>query len=340
MYIIKQYNKILVLASIITIALFLFTLIVLSIYKNIVSTKIIISAPKAYLSLPVYVAKEEDLFLKNGINAQIDSSRFTGQESFESLINGKSDLALGSTPTFITSHPVKNNLVILANIAIADKHLGIIVDKTYIKTPSDLEGRTICVNKGTSAEYFLDLWLEKKSLNTSKIEIIYAQKDECYKGFMDGTYKASVLYNQFLTSIALERREDVQIYYEDNLYYNHYVLAGKRDYIQNNPEIIKNVLQSLIDTEYFISNNLDETNKIAVESLALKEEVLKGLQKSFYKFSISLSDELGHSIVKESKFMHSLDKNVCDKIIVEDLKNIIYVKPLQEIKPENVNISI
>ena len=112
-------------------------------------------------------------------------------------------------------------------------------------------------------------------------------------------------------------------------------LVAMNDYIENNPELIRNVIKALVKAEEFASNNRGESIDIIASRLETDREDIDKLWDG-YRFKISLSQSL--IITLEDVARWSMRNNFTDKTEVPNYLDYIYYDVLEEVKPEAVRI--
>jgi len=107
------------------------------------------------------------------------------------------------------------------------------------------------------------------------------------------------------------------------------------DYIENNPELIRNVIKALAKAEEFANNNREESIDIIASRLETNREDIDKLWDD-YEFKLSLSQSL--IITLEDMARWSIQENLTDKTEVPNYLDYIYVDALEKVKPEAVTI--
>jgi len=112
-------------------------------------------------------------------------------------------------------------------------------------------------------------------------------------------------------------------------------LIAMNDYIENNPELIRNVIKALVKAEEFASNNQGESIDIIASRLETDREDIDKLWDD-YRFKISLRQSL--IVTLEDVARWSMQNNFTDKTEVPNYLDYIYMDALEEVKPEAIGI--
>jgi sulfonate transport system substrate-binding protein len=121
---------------------------------------------------PVIVAVEEGYYKDEGLD--IEPLVVTGGiESAEALISGQADLAvMGDAPTCIVMSRAKDARLVACQALGERMHRLVVRDDSGIAEPTDLEGKRIAVQLGSSTHGGLMEYLDANGVDASKVELV------------------------------------------------------------------------------------------------------------------------------------------------------------------------
>ena len=249
----------------------------------------------AYTTIPqagiVQIALARGFFKNEGLNVIPQTFAF-GKPALESVIDGESDLATVAETPFIYALLGGANLSISAVIETTDKTTALVVNKTAgIEKAEDLAGKTIGVTKGTSGEYFLDVFLIARGLDTDKITIVDMLPENMLAAIKAGNIDAAAVWNPVLLGISEELGADGTVFYGDDVYTEHFCLAGMQDFARENPDAMRSFMKALIRAEVFLRENKEDALKIIAEYSQTDEADLVSIL-ALLRFRVSLDQTL------------------------------------------------
>lgn len=167
------------------------------------------------------------------------------------------------------------NLVYVANQPAAPLAEALIVPKdSPIQTVQDLKGKRIALNKGSNVHYLLVKLLEANKLSLDDIEVIYLPPADGRAAFEKGAVDAWVIWDPFFA--AAEQQIGARVIATgQNLVSNHQFYLADRQFAENNPELLKTVINELNTTTQWVSKHQDEAAKLLEKPTGLDFDILK-----------------------------------------------------------------
>src|SRR5207245_7093002 len=124
-----------------------------------------ISAPFA----PFVIAVEKGFMEKRGVPAEYKMFE-SGAPAFEAMVAGSLDAGMVSEFIFVPARAKGAQISLVSLFTVTGKDLGAVVSKN-IKSPKDLEGKTVGTALRTSAEYFMYKYFEKLGGDIGKVAV-------------------------------------------------------------------------------------------------------------------------------------------------------------------------
>ena len=202
----------------------------------------------------------ESITVKSGINAA------------EAINLGDADMAaMGDGPTIILLSKNKNTSIV-TRYAKGEKIHRLIADKA-IKSSSDLKGKKIGIQIGSSTHAALYAWLANNNLASGDVELVP----------MNPSNMPEAMKSKQLDAIAGSEPWglNVEKLCQDNVHElanlsnpeNHspHILVAKNKVLSSQKETVKKVVEGLKKVNEFIKKNPEEATKIAAKYIGLQE---------------------------------------------------------------------
>jgi len=239
---------------------------------------------------PAVAAVQEGIFDEavDGV-ATIEYSTFdTGTEAGEAL------LADGIDASFIGPNPAINAFAQTNGEAVrivsgTTSGGAALVVSPDITSPADLEGRTIATpSLGNTQDVAARSWLAEQGYETDEagggdVAIVNLDNSDTLAAFQDGSIDGGWVPEPWATRLVQEGGGEVLVdeadLWRDGEFVTTHLLV-RTDYLEENPEVIRGLLEGLVDAEEFVNADLATAQASvnagieAVTGEALPEEVI------------------------------------------------------------------
>ncbi|PKL08047.1 MAG: hypothetical protein CVV51_10975 [Spirochaetae bacterium HGW-Spirochaetae-7] len=283
----------------------------------------------------VHIALEKGYFADEGL--AIDARAFLfGKLAMDSMLEGESDLATCAAIPLVLALVDGKDIGIAATIVSTDRTTALVADRAAgVQKPSDLAGKTIGVPFGTAAEYFLQLLLEARGLDRKAVRIVDMKPDDMLPALKAGTVSAVSIWIPYLSSIELALAERSLVMYGNDLFTQHFIIAGNIGFMRARPAAMRALMRSLLKAEAFISDHPDEAVAIIARYTKADEAVVRSAM-DLYRFKVSLDEALLLVLEDETRWAMSLPAATARKI--PDIRDTIYADALQSVAPDRVRL--
>jgi len=293
----------------------------------------------AYAAIPqaglVQVALAKGFFKDEGLDVIPQSFAF-GKPALESVTAGYADLSTVAETPFIYALLDRGELCISAVIESSDRTTALVVNKAAgIGNEDDLVGKRIAVTKGTAGEYFLEIFLMARGLEKSEIRIIDMLPEAMLAGIMLGTIDAAAVWNPILLGISEALAADGSIFYGDDVYTEHFCIAGKQEFTRENPEAMRSFMRALIRAESYLRESPDKALAIIGEYSHTDKSSL-GSILSLLRFRVSLDQTL--PLLLEDEMRWAMKDGYGQARYMRDYTEYIEAEPLSAVAPERVRL--
>ena len=283
----------------------------------------------------IYVAFEKGFLDREGLDVTLVMYPH-GKASLKAIVEGKVDMGTSSETPFMHAVLGGDKLYVFATLMTGEKHLGIVARKDRgIFAPKDLIGKSIGVTIGSNGEYFLDTVLLLHQIPWNQIIPVDLKPIQMYESLINAEVDAIATWNPQMTKARKELGDQGSTFYADGLYSPYFLITGRQDFINANPDIAEMVVKSLVTASEFIRVNRAESGKIVAKYLKMDSSLLDDLTAT-YNFRISLDQAFLKTLENQAKW--AINNKLTDQTRVPDYLDYIYIDALTSVKPEGVTI--
>ncbi len=282
----------------------------------------------------IYIAHEQNFFKANGLDITIKDYE-TGLATTDALNKGEVEVAACAEFIIVGKACQKEKILNIATIA---KNLNeLIIGRTDrgIKTFADLRRKKVGVTRKTVAEFYLGRFLELNGMSITEVILVDLLPSQLREALAHGDVDVVIAWQPWASQIEKQVPSDKVVWPAQSnqlLYWN---LIGRDTWVVNHPELIKRLLNSLIQAEGYLAGHADEARAIVQKRLKYDDPYMAKIW-SQQQSSVTLDLSLIAAMEDEARWM--IKNNLTRERTVPDFTNYIYVDGLKEIKPEAVSI--
>jgi NitT/TauT family transport system substrate-binding protein len=223
--------------------------------------------------LPLWVAKDKQLFDKHGVDVELTYIRGV---AIEALLAGEVQFVRASPPSVVRSTMRGADLAIIANTV--NVAVFSMMTKTEIKRPEDLRGKKIGVtNLGDSPDLVLSLLLERWALQRNKDVTVLGIRGgmpellaAVAKGFVDGGM-ISAPNNLRGKKLGLNELVDAADY---GIPYVNSPLSTRRSLIKSNRDMVLRILRAYQESVQEIRGDKNGALKILAKYVRIDDPAI------------------------------------------------------------------
>src|SRR6266508_1367154 len=199
-----------------------------------------------------YVAQEEGLFKKHGLDVRINTGP-SGSAMVSFLVNGQIESAFGSEIAGIANHNLDPNVVVVAQAARLVRWIALV--GRNIDSLEQLKGKKVGVARGSGGEVFWLAMLDKLKLNAADYTVVNVEAPEMVAALERGNIDAYAVWEPWVTrGLAAVRNTKVLRTQEGILEQGVYIYMN-RGRIQKNPGPAEAFLRALAEATDLITRD-------------------------------------------------------------------------------------
>jgi NitT/TauT family transport system substrate-binding protein len=294
-----------------------------------------VAMPLALHSALVLLAVEKRYFAEQGLNVSVNAMA-SGAAAIDALERRQADFALSSETTFVLAALDKKNVRLLATLYRSRANTSMIARKdSGIVRPPDLAGRRIGVIANTSADYFVDLYLELQGIESGAITRVALDADQAGRALLEGDVDAVALFHPYSSRLIVRLGEQAVVLNEPEAYKMQFNLVARPDFTDARPETARRFILALQNALTFLRENAEAARRLTID--ATKEDPVafaKVWQVS--DFSLELNQSLFSLLEDEARW--ALARRAAAPVAPPNFLEFIDVRPLRSAVPGAVSM--
>lgn len=287
-------------------------------------------------SAPIYVAHEKGYFKDEALDLTLQT-HLSGHLGLEAVLSGKADLATaGETPIVLAA--VDNRpLTVIATVCEIDRAILIIGRKDKgISAPQDLKSKRIGVVPGTTADFFLHIYLTTSYIDPKDIRIVNLSAEKMVDAVLNGEVDAVTTWAPHTIVLQDQLGSNGTVLHDSNIYTMTWNISATQDFVKKNPEGIKRFLRAILRAHRFITEHPDETRAICSIHIGADSPLFER-EWTDYRFTVELDQSLILNMEDQARWISSR-KGGGDRR-PPNFMDFIDADGLKAVSPEAVGIS-
>jgi ABC-type nitrate/sulfonate/bicarbonate transport system substrate-binding protein len=277
-----------------------------------------------------YVAQQEGLFKKHGLDVRINTGP-SGSAMVSFLINGQIESAFGSEIAGVANHNLDPNVVVVAQATRLVRWIAIVGKN--VDNLEQLKGKKIGVARGSGGEVFWLALVDKLKLNAADYTVVNVEAPEMIAALERGNIDAYAVWEPWVTrGLAAVKNTKVLRDQEGILEQGVYIYMNL-GWIKKNPEQAEGFVRALIEATDVINKDRKRAAKDVSDFLKsldpqLVEQLMTKLRFEMVldDFTISLFRLAETQLKQQGKLTKPLD-----------LGAFVYPDLLRKLQPKSVN---
>jgi NitT/TauT family transport system substrate-binding protein len=282
----------------------------------------------------VYVAAEQGLFTKNGLNVSIQNYT-SGAEAVDDLLLGKVDIAATAEFPIVRKAFNGENLSAVANIGKFQLQDLMGRKDRGIDNIGDFAGKRIGVALGTISEFYLGRFLDLNGMNLRDVTIVNVDPSESVTAIVNGSVDALIIWQPYAYNAEELLGDNATVFPVQSDQRVFIAEVARNDWIAQHPDLVARFVKSLAQAEDYVLNHSSEVKATMQRNLNYTAAYMAAVWGK-NEFSLTLDQSLVAAMEDEARWM--ITNHLTNETSVPNFLNYIYVDGLKAMKPEAVNI--
>jgi ABC-type nitrate/sulfonate/bicarbonate transport system substrate-binding protein len=242
-------------------------------------------------SAAIFVAQEKGFFKDEGLDLTLQIHP-SGHLGLDAVLAGKADLAtVGETP-IVRAAVSGQPCVIIASICEIERAILIIGRKDKgVSAPPDLKDKRVGVVAGTTADFFLHIYLITSYIDPKEVKIVSLMIDQVAEALLNGEVDAVSTWMPYTTILRDKLDLNATVLQEQSIYTMTWNVVAAKDFAEKNPERIKKFLLAISKANKFIAEHNTEAREVCSIYIGT-DSPLFNREWSNYFFTMKLDQSL------------------------------------------------
>jgi len=278
-----------------------------------------------------YVAKEAEIFDKNGLDVQINTGP-SGSAMVPFLINDQVNSAYGSDFAGVVNHNLDAKVV-----AVADGSLLVNWESLVAKNIDNLDGlkgKKIGYAKGTGSEIYWDSLVAKYHLNPADYKMVEVDAPEMVAAIERGDIDAFAVWEPWPTRTVLSVKGTKILVGSKGLIKNRNFIYMNRGWIEKNKDTAIAFMKSLVEANDIINGEREKATAMVSKFLSMPAELTKELMPKL-EFDMYWHDATLEAIDASVALLQKQGKSKGEF----DYQAYIYADLLKTVRPDAVTLT-
>ncbi len=297
--------------------------------------KINLGISRSFLSVPVYIAKEQGYFSKEGLDVTVKEYS-SGKLATRDLFAGTVDISTVADMPVVFNSFKRDDFCIFATFTHSYDFVSIITreDKGF-KTGGDLKGKRVGANRGTSSHFFLGVYLIHNNLSISDVELVDIKTVDLPAALKNDEVDAISVWQPYSQATERLLRDDARELPHSEIYRTTFDFAVMKNFAEDHADILEKFIGAIDKAAAFMKDNKEKSQEIIAGRFKLDKDIVHSAWDDFV-FDISLDqsllvswDEIARWAIK-NKFTENKE--------IPNYFNFIHLDALEAVKPESITI--
>lgn len=221
-----------------------------------------LAVSRSALSLPVFVAETQGFFAQEGVQVATRDC-IGGHRCIKLMLDGEVDLATASEMPVMVNSLGRSDFAIVATFVTSKRDVKLVARKsTGVAAASDLIGKRVATVKGTSAHYFLDLFLLFNAIDPRQVTLVPLAPEQIADALRARTVDAAAIWEPFANRSLRSLADDGVVIPSARIYTETFNLLATRSLIGAREADLIKVLMALGRAQRFIQQRPKEAQAI------------------------------------------------------------------------------
>jgi ABC-type nitrate/sulfonate/bicarbonate transport system substrate-binding protein len=277
-----------------------------------------------------YVAQEEGLFKKHGLDVRINTGP-SGSAMVAFLVNGQIESAFGSEIAGIANHNLDPNVIVAAQAARLVRWLALV--GRNIDNLEGLKGKKVGVARGSGGEIFWLAMLDKLKLNAADYTVVNVEAPEMVAALERGNIDAYAVWEPWVTRGLAAVKNTKVLRTQEGILEQGVFIYMNLGWIKKNPDPADGFMRALVEATELINKDRPRAAKAVSAFLKSLDPPMVEQLMTKLRYDMELSnDSISMLRLAESQLKQQgkLTKPI-------DYGAFIYPELLRKVQPAKVN---
>jgi ABC-type nitrate/sulfonate/bicarbonate transport system substrate-binding protein len=282
------------------------------------------------------IAMDRGFFEEQGLSVEARSFPSGKRALHEGLVPGEVDIAISADIPIMLQIFKDKELRILAAIGATSDVNAIVARRDGgITVPGDLKGKRIATQKASAVHYFLYQFLRKHGMSGQEVHCSFMKAEQLPKALAGGAIDAFSMREPYIGEALELLGEKAVVFSAPGIYPQTEMVVTRRQFIEDNPEVITGLVEALLAAERFAKDNPEQAAEILAQRLGADRNLIAEL---WPRLDLRVTLDQSLVLLLESQARWALREGLVEGEKTPDCTSHMQLDALRELKPEAVTV--
>lgn len=250
-----------------------------------------IAVSRSSLSLPIWVAEAQGYFAAEGVPVRTVEC-LGGHRCIKQMLNGEVSLATSSEMPVMLNSFERDDFAVVATFVTSKRDVKIVARRSAgIAAAADLAGKRVATMGGTSAHYFLDLFLLFHGIDPKAVALESLAPEQLVAALVEHRVDALATFEPFAFRAGRALGADALVLPSARIYTETFNLSALRSLVASREPDLVRLLRALARAQHFIRDEPQAARAILVGRMQENPAYVEATWSDF-DFRLSLDQPL------------------------------------------------
>jgi ABC-type nitrate/sulfonate/bicarbonate transport system substrate-binding protein len=282
------------------------------------------------------IAMDRGFFEEQGLSVVTRPFPSGKRALHDGLVPGEVDIAIAADIPIMLLAFEDRELRILAALGTTSDVNRIVARRDGgVTVPGDLKGKRVATQKGSAVHYFLFQFLRKHGVSGTEVHCSFMKAEQLPKALAEGSIDAFSMREPYISEALRLLGDKAVSFSAPGIYPQSDMVVTRRQFIQDNPEVITGLMQALLAAERFAKDHPEQAAEILADRLGADRKQVAEVWPRL-DLRVTLDQSLVLLLLSQARW--ALREGLVDGDEIPDFSSHMHLEALGELKPEAVTV--
>lgn len=295
-----------------------------------------IAVSRSSLSLPIFVADTRGYFASEGLAVRLVDC-VGGHRCIRTMLDGQASLATSSEMPVMINSLRRSDFAVIATFASSKRDVKIVARRSAgVRSAADLRGKRVATFAGTSAHYFLDLFLLFHGVDPRSVTAAPLEPEQIVTALTERRVDALSTFEPFAHEAVRLMGADAVVLPNARIYTETFNLSALRALVAQREDDLVRLLRALARAQRFIREQPEAAREILRERMKVDRAYVDATWSDF-EYRLSLDQPLISTMEGQARWA-AREGHIPADLRIPNLLRLVAPGPLRRVDPAAVTL--